>query len=456
MAVRAQQRFAQLQPITGPAFIGKVTGGSGASIVMSVAQAASILPTVTASLNGLVPAPGAPTGRFFRDDFTWVTVSGGGGSGTVTSVSGSGGTTGLSLSGGPITVSGTLTISGILNVANGGLGRTSVSTGSIPFGSAVATDALSISANLSFTTGTNTLNVPNIKSATTTLELASNNGSTAVSLTDAGNFISTSTLINFTTGASSILSTTGAAGIHSAVISFGNLAGNFMEYTAASQRLRFYRSGTTLTTHNIAVTSGDVTTTSGDHIAITGGTAYSVSGNGNGGNITITPGQRRVAGSGIDGNIILANSVGNVFINTTTGAAKLQIKGGGTGGSATFLTTDSAGTQRFEVVDNGNVGIGQTSYGSGLGVLAIGNAALAPSGSSTDGVSLYAADVSSASVLHIKTEAGPVIRLYQVGTYTVTNGTTDRTFDADATTLDELADIVATIIADIKNTRIFA
>ena len=42
--------------------------------------------------------------------------------GTVTSVSGSGGTTGLTLSGGPITGSGTLTLGGTLAVANGGTG----------------------------------------------------------------------------------------------------------------------------------------------------------------------------------------------------------------------------------------------------------------------------------------------------------------------------------------------
>lgn len=49
----------------------------------------------------------------------WVSVSG---AGTVTSVDGSGGTTGLTLTGGPITSSGTLTLGGTLNVANGGTG----------------------------------------------------------------------------------------------------------------------------------------------------------------------------------------------------------------------------------------------------------------------------------------------------------------------------------------------
>lgn len=57
-----------------------------------------------------------------------VTISasgtGGGGSGTVTSVQASGGTTGLTFSGGPITIAGTLTLGGTLAIANGGTGAT--------------------------------------------------------------------------------------------------------------------------------------------------------------------------------------------------------------------------------------------------------------------------------------------------------------------------------------------
>lgn len=47
--------------------------------------------------------------------------------GTVTSVSGSGGTTGMTLSGGPITTVGTLTLGGTLAIANGGTGQTTAS-----------------------------------------------------------------------------------------------------------------------------------------------------------------------------------------------------------------------------------------------------------------------------------------------------------------------------------------
>jgi len=55
--------------------------------------------------------------------FVWGAVAG---AGTVTSVDGSGGTTGLTVTGGPITASGTLTLGGTLIVANGGTGATTL------------------------------------------------------------------------------------------------------------------------------------------------------------------------------------------------------------------------------------------------------------------------------------------------------------------------------------------
>jgi hypothetical protein len=77
---------------------------------------------------------------------------GGGGSGSVTSLDVSGGTTGLSFAGGPITSSGTLTMSGTLAVANGGTGITTAPTyGQLLLGNSlggytlVATSSLGIS-----------------------------------------------------------------------------------------------------------------------------------------------------------------------------------------------------------------------------------------------------------------------------------------------------------------------
>lgn len=91
---------------------------------------------------------------------TGVSISNGSGSitinatnnGTVTSVSGSGGTTGLTLTGGPITTSGTLTLGGTLAVANGGTGASSL-TGA---GIVTTTGTQTISGQKNFTSYTNT------------------------------------------------------------------------------------------------------------------------------------------------------------------------------------------------------------------------------------------------------------------------------------------------------------
>jgi len=58
----------------------------------------------------------------------WIDVAG---VGTVTSVNGSGGTTGLTLTGGPITASGTLTLGGTLATVNGGTGINSFTVGDL-------------------------------------------------------------------------------------------------------------------------------------------------------------------------------------------------------------------------------------------------------------------------------------------------------------------------------------
>lgn len=70
-------------------------------------------------------APGSSGNVLTSNGTTWASTTPASG-GTVTSVAFSGGTTGLSASGGPITSSGTLTLSGTLGVANGGTGATSL------------------------------------------------------------------------------------------------------------------------------------------------------------------------------------------------------------------------------------------------------------------------------------------------------------------------------------------
>jgi hypothetical protein len=84
------------------------------------------VPAKTGTL--LVPATVGLTNQVLTSNGTtaptWQYLAG---TGTVTSVDGSGGTTGLTLTGGPITSSGTLTLGGTLALANGGTGATTAS-----------------------------------------------------------------------------------------------------------------------------------------------------------------------------------------------------------------------------------------------------------------------------------------------------------------------------------------
>ena len=88
------------------------------------------------------------------------------GSGSVTSVDLSGGTTGLTVSGGPVTTSGTFTLGGTLAVEAGGTGATAI-TGTGPnvlaasptLSGTVKTASIEVANSLSFTGGTSVLNL---------------------------------------------------------------------------------------------------------------------------------------------------------------------------------------------------------------------------------------------------------------------------------------------------------
>lgn len=71
-------------------------------------QVTADLNLFTTSLQGMTPASGGGTTNFLRADGTWAAPPGGGGSGTVTSVSASAPSSLLTISGSPITTSGTL------------------------------------------------------------------------------------------------------------------------------------------------------------------------------------------------------------------------------------------------------------------------------------------------------------------------------------------------------------
>ena len=105
-----------------------ITGGTANGLTIGgVNPAAGVFTTLrfnsTLSANGSTGTSGQVLTSNGASAPTWQSV---GGVGTVTSVDGSGGTTGLTLTGGPITSSGTLTLGGTLIVGNGGTGATTL------------------------------------------------------------------------------------------------------------------------------------------------------------------------------------------------------------------------------------------------------------------------------------------------------------------------------------------
>lgn len=112
---------------TGLVFSGGPITTSGTlalSGTLNVASGGTGANTPQTALNNLLPPQAAHPGKILTTDgsnTSWTTSS----AGTVTSIDIDGSTTGLTFTGGPVTVDGTLILGGVLGLANGGTGETS-------------------------------------------------------------------------------------------------------------------------------------------------------------------------------------------------------------------------------------------------------------------------------------------------------------------------------------------
>jgi hypothetical protein len=168
---------------------------NGTAISAAVAGTDYLLPTLAANRllgSGLSGTTASPITLGTNLSFTGNTLNAT--SGGVTSVSGSGGTTGLTLGGGPIIASGTLTLSGTLAVTNGGTGATTAAAALTNLGAAT----------LASPTFTGTPTAPTATFGTNSTQLAT----TAFVLANAG--VGTVTSVNGSGGSTGLTLTGGA------------------------------------------------------------------------------------------------------------------------------------------------------------------------------------------------------------------------------------------------------
>lgn len=296
----------------------------------------------------------------------------GGGSGTVTSVAMSGGTTGFSFGGGPITTSGTFTLSGTLAIANGGTNLTTYTLGDILYSSAANTLAR-LAGNTTTTKkflmqvgdGVNsaapswtatvadfpTFNQNTTGNASTATALAANPADCSAG--QYGTAIAANGDLTCAQVAYSQVSGTPAAGATTALDNLASVAINTTLATGAGVAAQFFATAPA----QITTAQAGVSNTIAASAAVAGS---SVAGAAAGGSVAITAGAaaRLTSGNANGGNIILTPGTG---IGTGT-RGYVSAPGGGTNSTAIGVSSIASGAD--STVYGSTASVGGNSYSS--------------------------------------------------------------------------------------------
>ncbi len=219
-------------------------------------------------------------------------IGAGTGGGSVTSVSGSGGSTGLTLAGGPITTTGTLTLGGTLAVASGGTGNTSYTDGQLLIGNSsgggLTKATLTQGSGVTITNGNGTITINATGSGGSVTSVASGNGLTGGPITTTGTLSLDVTYANTWTGKQTFTGSTSvlAAKLVNAlekVTASATAATGTINYDVTTQSVLYYTSNAAANwTLNLRASSGtslDTAMATGESVTVAflvtqGSTAY--------------------------------------------------------------------------------------------------------------------------------------------------------------------------------------
>jgi hypothetical protein len=247
--------------------------------------------------------------------FEWGAIAG---AGTVTSVDGSGGTTGLTISGGPITTAGTLTLGGTLAISAGGTGLAGTPTNGqllIGNGSGYRLATLTAGTAVSVTNATGSISIANTAPDQT------------VTLTNGTAISVTGTYPSFTV--------TNTAPDQTVVITGGGLISVTGTYPSFNVSATEGFSGT-VTSIDVSSTVSGLTFSGGpvtDSGVITMAGTLGISSGGTGLGATPTNGQLLI-GNGTGFTLATLTQGANVTITAGTGSITIAATGGGGGSNA--------------------------------------------------------------------------------------------------------------------------
>jgi len=276
------------------------------------------LPTASSHARGLVYDTTTNTVKF-SNGTVWSNISG------VTSIDVSGGSTGLTFVGGPVTSTGTITMTGTLEVDNGGTGNTSYTNGQLLIGN---------------TTG-NTLTKATLTPTTDRLSIT--NGTGSITLDIAATYVGQTSITTLGTIATGTWAGTAIAADHGGtgqtVYAVGDLL--YASTTTALSKLAGVATGNALISGGVSTAPswGKITSSHVDSSILTSSTGWQVTG-------TSTVTTPKIVGNVLftenSGDTITANTV--VHINAGSGDVGLRVANSS---NQAIFRVDNGGESRF-------------------------------------------------------------------------------------------------------------